>query len=127
MFDFPEDIQHFLGYIQPKKTTISASLAYNLLSNGQVLVFSGYPDRIIWVAKELIKLIKYMETLYGEASLISNTNTESYYYSSMYYKSDDIIPAGTPFFALLAVDDKVEIKNALPVNYDSNSASTKRT
>lgn len=94
---FPEDIQHFLGYIQPKKTTISASLAYNLLSNGQVLVFSGYPDRIIWVAKELIKLIKYMETLYGEASLISNTNTESYYYSSMYYKSDDIIPTAISY------------------------------
>ena len=42
-----------------------------------------------------------------------------------FYKCDDIIPAGTPFFALLAVDDKVEIKNALPVNYDSSSASAK--
>ena len=42
-----------------------------------------------------------------------------------FYKTDDIIPAGTPFFALLAVDDKVEIMNALPVNYDPNTASAK--
>ena len=52
-------------------------------------------------------------------------NTEQNTLRLGFYKSDDIIPAGTPFFALLAVDDKVEIKNALPVNYDSNSASTK--
>lgn len=42
-----------------------------------------------------------------------------------FYKSDDIIPAGTPFFALLAVDNKVEIKNALPLNYDSTAPSVK--
>ena len=44
-----------------------------------------------------------------------------------FYKCDDIIPAGTPFFALLAVDDKVEVKNALPVNYDSSSATVKNS
>ncbi len=42
-----------------------------------------------------------------------------------FYKSNEIIPAGTPFLARLAVDDKVEIKNALPVNYDSNEPVVK--
>jgi len=52
-------------------------------------------------------------------------NTEQNTLRLGFYKTDDIIPAGTPFFALLAVDDKVEIKNALPVNYDQNTASAK--
>ena len=42
-----------------------------------------------------------------------------------FYKVKDIIPAGTPFLAQLAVDDKVEIKNALPVNYDANTPAIK--
>ena len=94
---FPENIRAFLGSTKPKKTTISASLAYDFLSNGQVLVFSGYPKRIILVAKELLKIIKYMETLYGKATLIPNKNTESYYYSSKYYNSDDIIPTAISY------------------------------
>ena len=42
-----------------------------------------------------------------------------------FYQTDDIIPAGTPFLAQLAVDDKVEIKNALPVNYAPNAPAIK--
>ena len=42
-----------------------------------------------------------------------------------FYQTDDIIPAGTPFLAQLAVDDKVEIKNALPVNYAPNAPVVK--
>ena len=42
-----------------------------------------------------------------------------------FYKSKDFIPAGTPFMARLAVDDKIEIKNALPVNYESNELAVK--
>lgn len=52
-------------------------------------------------------------------------NTEANTLRLGFYKFDDIIPAGTPFFALLAVDDKVEIKNALPVNIDSSSPTVK--
>ena len=42
-----------------------------------------------------------------------------------FYQTNDIIPAGTPFLAQLAVDDKVEIKNALPVNYAPNAPAIK--
>ena len=42
-----------------------------------------------------------------------------------FYQTDDIIPAGTPFLAQLAVDGKVEIKNALPVNYAPNAPVVK--
>ena len=42
-----------------------------------------------------------------------------------FYQTNDIIPAGTPFLAQLAVDDKVEIKNALPVNYAPNAPAVK--
>ena len=42
-----------------------------------------------------------------------------------FYQTDDIIPAGTPFLAQLAVDGKVEIKNALPVNYAPNAPAVK--
>lgn len=42
-----------------------------------------------------------------------------------FYQTDDIILAGTPFLAQLAVDDKVEIKNALPVNYAPNAPVVK--
>ena len=42
-----------------------------------------------------------------------------------FYQTNDIIPAGTPFLAQLAVDDKVEIKNALPVNYAPNAPVVK--
>ena len=52
-------------------------------------------------------------------------NTETNTLRIGFYKSEDIIPAGTPFLAKLAVDDKVEIKNALPVNYDSNEPVVK--
>lgn len=52
-------------------------------------------------------------------------NTETNTLRIGFYKSKDIIPAGTPFLAQLAVDDKVEIKNALPVNYDSNEPVVK--
>ena len=52
-------------------------------------------------------------------------NTETNTLRIGFYKSEDIIPAGTPFLAKLAVDDKVEIKNALPVNYDSNEPIVK--
>ena len=53
-------------------------------------------------------------------------NTEKNSLRIGFYKSDEIIPAGTPFIAQLAVDNKIEIKNAMPVNYDSNSAITKK-
>ena len=52
-------------------------------------------------------------------------NTETNTLRIGFYKSNEIIPAGTPFLARLAVDDKVEIKNALPVNYDSNEPVVK--
>ena len=52
-------------------------------------------------------------------------NTETNTLRIGFYKSNEIIPAGTPFLAKLAVDDKVEIKNALPVNYDSNEPAVK--
>ena len=52
-------------------------------------------------------------------------NTETNTLRIGFYKSNQIIPAGTPFLAKLAVDDKVEIKNALPVNYDSNEPAVK--
>ena len=52
-------------------------------------------------------------------------NTETNTLRIGFYKSKDIIPAGIPFLAQLAVDDKVEIKNALPVNYDSNEPVVK--
>ena len=52
-------------------------------------------------------------------------NTEANTLRIGFYKTNEIIPAGTPFFALLAVDNKVEIKNALPVNYDSNVPAVK--
>ena len=52
-------------------------------------------------------------------------NTEQNTLRIGFYKEDKIIPAGTPFLALLAVDDKVEIKNALPVNYDSKTPAVK--
>ena len=42
-----------------------------------------------------------------------------------FYQTNDIIPAGTPFLAQLAVDDKVEIRNALPVNYAPNAPAVK--
>ena len=42
-----------------------------------------------------------------------------------FYQTNDIIPAGTPFLAQLAVDGKVEIKNALPVNYAPNAPAVK--
>ena len=42
-----------------------------------------------------------------------------------FYQTNDIIPAGTPFLAQLAVADKVEIKNALPVNYAPNAPAVK--
>ena len=53
-------------------------------------------------------------------------NTEKNTLRIGFYKSNEMIPAGTPFVAQLAVDDKVEIKNALPVNYDSNSSIVKK-
>lgn len=52
-------------------------------------------------------------------------NTETNTLRIGFYKSNEIIPTGTPFLAKLAVDDKVEIKNALPVNYDSNEPAVK--
>ena len=52
-------------------------------------------------------------------------NTETNTLRVGFYKAKDIIPAGTPFLARLAVDDKVEIKNALPVNYDANTPAIK--
>ena len=52
-------------------------------------------------------------------------NTEQNTLRIGFYKENKIIPAGTPFLAILAVDDKVEIKNALPVNYDSNMSVVK--
>ena len=52
-------------------------------------------------------------------------NTETNTLRIGFYKSKEIIPAGTPFLARLAVDDKIEIKNALPVNYDSNESAVK--
>jgi hypothetical protein len=52
-------------------------------------------------------------------------NTETNTLRVGFYKAKDIIPAGTPFLARLAVDDKVEIKNALPVNYDANTPTIK--
>ena len=52
-------------------------------------------------------------------------NTEQNTLRIGFYKEDKIIPAGTPFLALLAVDDKVEIKNALPVNYDPKTPAVK--
>ena len=42
-----------------------------------------------------------------------------------FYKEDKMISAGTPFLALLAVDNKVEIKNALPVSYDQEMPAVK--
>lgn len=52
-------------------------------------------------------------------------NTETNTLRIGFYKSKDFIPAGTPFLARLAVDDRIEIKNALPVNYDSNDPAVK--
>lgn len=52
-------------------------------------------------------------------------NTEQNTLRIGFYKEDKIIPAGTPFLALLAADNKVEIKNALPVNYTSDSPVVK--
>ena len=52
-------------------------------------------------------------------------NTETNTLRVGFYKAKDIIPAGTPFLARLDVDDKVEIKNALPVNYDANTPTIK--
>ena len=52
-------------------------------------------------------------------------NTEQNTLRIGFYKEDKIIPAGTPFLALLAVDDKVEIKNALPVNYEQKTPAVK--
>ena len=52
-------------------------------------------------------------------------NTETNTLRIGFYKSNEIIPAGTPFLAKLAVDDKVEVKNALPVNNDSNEPAVK--
>ena len=52
-------------------------------------------------------------------------NTETNTLRVGFYKAKDIIPAGTPFLARLDVDDKVEIKNALPVNYDANTPAIK--
>lgn len=52
-------------------------------------------------------------------------NTEANTLRIGFYKSEEIIPAGTPFFAQLAVDDKVVIKNALPINYNSNEPNVK--
>ena len=52
-------------------------------------------------------------------------NTETNTLRIGFYKSNEIIPAGTPFLAKLTVDDKVEVKNALPVNYDSNEPAVK--
>ena len=53
-------------------------------------------------------------------------NTETNTLRIGFYKSEEIIPAGTPFLAQLAVDDKVVIKNALPVNYNSNEPNVKK-
>ena len=52
-------------------------------------------------------------------------NTETNTLRVGFYKAKDIIPAGTPFLARLDVEDKVEIKNALPVNYDANTPAIK--
>ena len=52
-------------------------------------------------------------------------NTEMNTLRIGFYKTNEIIPTGTPFLAQLAVDDKVQIKNALPVNYTSDSPVVK--
>ena len=52
-------------------------------------------------------------------------NTEANTLRIGFYKSEEIIPAGTPFLTQLAVDGKVKIKNALPMNYDSNEPVVK--
>ena len=56
---------------------------------------------------------------------LSLYNTETNTLRIGFYQTDDIIPAGTPFLAQLAVDNKVEINNALPVNYDPNTPTIK--
>ena len=56
---------------------------------------------------------------------LSLYNTEANTLRIGFYQTDDIIPAGTPFLAQLAVADKVEIKNALPVNYAPNAPAVK--
>lgn len=74
-----------------KKTLISASLAYSLLDNGQVLVFSGYPGRIIFVANEILELIKFLEKINGTSKLSQNFNSESYYFANKYPQLDSTI------------------------------------
>lgn len=44
-----------------------------------------------------------------------------------FYKTNEILPAGTPFLAKLAVNDKVEVKNALPVNYSDKTPEVKNS
>ena len=56
---------------------------------------------------------------------LSLYNTESNTLRIGFYQTDDIISAGTPFLAQLAVDNKVEISNALPVNYAPNAPVAK--
>ena len=44
-----------------------------------------------------------------------------------FYKTNEILPAGTPFLAKLAVNDKVEVKNALPINYSDKTPDVKNS
>ncbi len=44
-----------------------------------------------------------------------------------FYKTNEILPAGTPFLAKLAVNNKVEVKNALPVNYSDKTPDVKNS
>lgn len=119
----PEDIMAFLGTAKPKKTSISAALAYYLYLIGnnkeQVLIFSGYPNRIILVAKELIKLIQFIENLYGESYLKQNTNTASYYYSCKYFTPNDTISIAISYGIGIHYGDLPEqIKKSVEFDYN---------
>lgn len=75
----------------PPKTAISAALACQMSKNGQVLVFSGFPNRILLVINEILGIYSKSENPSTELLLKENTNTASYFYSRQYFGDDNPI------------------------------------
>jgi len=75
----------------PPKTAISAALACQMCRRGQVLVFSGYPDRIRLVIAKMLNLYSKMSAASKNLFFSENPDTASYYYSKKYYGEDDPI------------------------------------